>query len=218
MPVNLFDPREFGFPEGSVIYDFPLGARKAINESRLRIRGSQSYVRFWERVLTHSERERLGGDVKNCFGQDKDAARILCGLRGWTTERSVIEIAFRLNFLSAQDYEWLREVAGDPVQAEATNGRTTQAIPSWNRETGLLEFAGQPCREIRVARATTIVPVLDDFQEADWPPSIVYVNDTVDEQRIHQVCRNLNSNLNGICFSVQDQNICWHPSTSTTAS
>ncbi len=212
MPLDLFDPNEFGFPEGSAIFDYPPDARKAINESRMRIRGYQAYVRFWERVLTNEERERLGGDVEICFYNDKNTARILSGLRDWTTERSVIEIAFRLNFLSPQDYDWLREIAGDPVQAEPPN----EEIPSWNRETGQLEFGRQLCREIRVARATSIVPVLDEFQAAGWPPSVAYFNDTVDEQRIHQVVRNLNSNLNGICFSAQDQNICWRSSSLTT--
>ena len=216
MYVNLFDPSEFGFPEGSAIFNYPPDAKKAINEARMRIRGGQAYSKFWNRVLDAHERNQLGNDLEACWQQNHCSINLLCRLREWTAERAIVEIAHKIGFMDPAEYQWLLEVAGDPLTDESST--TVEPTPSWNRETGLLEFAGQLCREIRVARATTITPVLDEFQAAGWPPSIVYVNNTVDDQRIHQVRRNLNSDLHGIYFTVQGQNICWHPSSPTTAS
>ena len=215
MPINLFDPSDFGFPEGSAIFDYPPDARKAINEATMRTRGSESYVRFWNRVLSVAEREQLGNDLEVCFKQDPSCINLLCRLRDWIAERATIEIVYRLGFLTGADYQWLRNVVGDPISEETVAPLApTLSTPSWDRSSGRLEFEGQLCREIRVARATAIVPILDAFQVGNWPPTIPYLNESHDGQRIHQIVRNLNMGLVGIRFGVRDQDICWSPSTS----
>ena len=210
MPTNLFDPSEFGFPEGSAIFDYPPDARKAINEATMRTRGPESYVRFWNRILSAAEREQFGDDVEACYEQNPSCINLLCRLRDWIAERATIEIAYHLGFLASVDYQWLRNVVGDPVLEETVAPPApTSPKPSWDRAAGRLEFEGQLCREIRVAKATAIVPILDDFQAGEWPATVLYVNESHDGQRIHQVVRNLNTDLVGIRFAVIDQNIGW---------
>ena len=102
MPINLFDPSEFGFPEGSAIFNYPLEARKAINEASIRIQGPQSYSRFWDRVLGATEREQLGDDFEACFAEDRNCINLLCRLRDWVAERAVVEIAHKLGFLTGR--------------------------------------------------------------------------------------------------------------------
>ena len=211
-PINLYDPADFGFPEGSPIFSYSRDARRAINEARMRIQGSQAYIRFWERVLTATERGELGNDVEECFQTNPISINLLCELRDWNPERAIVEIAHRIGFLTQVDYEWLREVVGVPVLDEPNSGNPLAGeTPVWDHQVGRLDFRGKLCRDLHVARAKTIVPILDAFQEADWPPTVEYQDDTVDPQRIHQLVRNLNCGLTGIRFSVQDRHICWHP-------
>lgn len=189
-----------------------MDARRAINEARMRIQGSEAFIRFWERVLTPTERDGLGNDVDACIQSSPVNINLLCELRGWIPERAIVEIAHKIGFLTSVDYQWLRDVVGDPLLAEASSPvRPEQPTPSWDRESGRLEYDGELCRTIRTARATSIVPILDAFQAAKWQSTVDYQNETVEEQRIHQVVRNLNSNLTGIRFNVQDQQICWQP-------
>ena len=203
MPVDPFDPAEFGFPEGSPIFSYPPDARRAINEARMRIQGSQAYLRFWERVLTPKERDELGNDVEACFQANPININLLCRQRTWIPERSVVEIASRLNFLTSADYEWLRQVIGDPVPGDPVT-------PSWDRGTGQLTFQGQQLRQINVRAATLIVPILDAFEEQGWPSSLESPIDTsIDRQRIHDAVSNLNRSLKTIRFRVQGDSICW---------
>ena len=213
MPVNPFDPSQFGFPIASPIFDYPSEARKEINEASLRIGGPKGFLLFWNHVLTEAEKEQLGGDVEACYERNTHSANLLCGLRNWIPERAVVEIAFSLGFLTNQSYSRLtRLVSGTHVDTFLTED--SHARPQWDRSTGRLEFRGDLCREIRrVSKATSIAPLLDRFQEANWPSCVEHEPCSIDPQRIHSVVRSLNTKLTGIRFRVNDNRICWDPLT-----
>ena len=207
MPVDLFDPKQFGFAKGSPIYSYPPNARKLINESSLRIRGSSNYIQFWERLLSPSEREQLGGDIDNCAANQPSCADLLCELReAWGRERAIIEIAYSLGYLSSQDYEWIRQLDTDAIPI-------ANRTPTWNRRTGVLEFEGKRCRKITVGKATKIAPLLDQFQAAGWSTCVKFAFNPkdADPQEIHQACRKLNSKMEHISFYVEGENLFWKP-------
>ena len=205
MTVNLFDPNQFGFADGSPIFDYPPNAKKLINEASLRVQGSSNYVQFWDRVLDAGEREKLGGDVDKCAAANSSCIDLLCKLRTfWIRERAVAEIAHKLGCLATPDYEWIRQLIGDKAL-------TAVGHPKWNCEAGTLEYDGKLCRRIFVRKATKIVPVLDQFEEAGWSPSIKFLSQAPDPQEIHQVCRKLNAKLNHISFHADGMNITWAP-------
>ena len=189
------------------IYSLQPETRKAIIEANERIKGPQGFQRFWNRVLTPEERERLGGDMEACYQENPFAVNHLFRLREWSPEHSIIEIAYRLGFLSLVDYEWLQGEIG--VSPEATPTPPEDIVPTWNRESGRLELHGQLLRSVRVSVATNVSSVLDRFQEAGWPPFIPNPIESIDPQHIYQVVQSLNDNLSVISFHAQDGNICW---------
>ena len=204
MALNPFDPIQFGFTIGSPIFDYPPRAKKLVNEATVRIQGSSNYVQCWERMLTPDERKQFDDDVDKCVERHSSCLDLLCKLRSsWTRERTVVEIAYLFGYMSPQNYQWICQLDGDSIPDR-------NVVPNWNRKTGRLEFDGRICREIKVVkRAKKIVPVLDKFQEAGWPSDIEYVSQSLDDQEIHQACRNLNSDLSHISFHVDTPNILW---------
>ena len=213
MSVDPYDPSQHGFPIGSAVFGYPRTTRREINEASLRIRGAEAFLRFWERVLTDVEKEQVGGDVEECFARNSHCVNLLCELRNWTPEKAIVEIAYQLEFLTVQRYSSLmRLIAGADVGAITTSDEAS-IRPNWNRQTGHLEFRGQICREVRVARATNLVPVLDSFQESNWPRCVEHQVSSIDPQRIHDIVGSLNSSLEGIRFHVNERQICWEPTT-----
>jgi hypothetical protein len=205
MSINLFDPKQFGFVEGSQIFGYPPNAKKLINESSLRIKGSSNYVQFWERVLTDRERVQLGGDVDKCAENQPSSMNLLCELREcWSRERAIIEIAHSLGYLSSHDYQWIRQLDTDAIPV-------ANRTPTWNRRTGVLEFEGKRCRKIVIGKATNIVPLLDQFQATGWSTCIKFKFNTMDPQEIHQACRKLNANMEHISFFVEGEDLFWKP-------
>ncbi|MDB2686157.1 hypothetical protein N9Y42_03005 [Mariniblastus sp.] len=214
----LSDPSQFGFHAGSPIFDFDVEERRAIIQARLRIQGGRQFVKFWDRVLTEDERTKLGDDIDVCFEMDQSSVNLLGPLRSWSAERAIIEIAYRLGHMSLIDYEWLLPMlspASQNVDFTAQADLKELAIPVWSRGNGTLHYQGKLCRSVKVARATSIVPIFDAFEEAGWPELLEdLVNCVEDPQRVHQVVRNLKTGLSHISFRVQEQAIAWSPTAS----
>jgi hypothetical protein len=130
---------------------------------------------------------------------------LLCKIRTcWGRERVVAEIAHKLGYLSPNDYDWVCQLTSEATPVSAL-------IPTWNLETGRLEFDGKLCREIQVSIAKTIVPVLDQFQQQGWPQSVEYQFLTADPQEIYQIRKRLMADMNYIAFRVKAQKIFWEP-------
>ncbi len=158
-------------------------------------------------MLTADERKKLGGDQSASF-QQQYVANFLMDLRGYSLERSIIEIAFQLRSLSVQTYDWLLPEIGELPP------RNIRENPVWRLDSGLLEFRGEVIKRVRVAVATNVVLVLDEFQKRNWPGSIENPIKSVDPQTIHQTVRSLNDGLSDIRFYALNERICWETATS----
>ena len=156
-------------------------------------------------MLEQKERDELGDDIDKCVAKYPSCVDLLCQLREtWERERVIVEIAYTVGFLSPQDYDWIRQLSGEEVPSAAFT-------PFWNRDTGLLKFGGKLCRQLTVHLATKTVPILDQFQDSDWPEAIDYEFMTPDPQEIHQTCGNLNKNMKHISFHASGKKIYWRP-------
>ena len=211
--TDLADPNKFGFPAGSAIYGCKFEARRAVIEAHNRIKGPEAFSRFWDRILSDDERVKLGNDLTACYAANPFAANHLGPLRGWSLEQAIVEIAHSLGFLASQDRLWLLKDIG--ISSDALEMQQQLGIPVWNKRTGKLHFEGKLCRELNVARAKAIVPILDEFQAQRWPE---YIGGLVftghNPEAIYQTVRNINKGLVGIKFSVQGQDIHWNPTAS----
>ena len=155
-----------------MIYDLGPEDRQAIIQARMRIIGAPAFVRFWDFVLTEQERKTLGDDIDRCYHADPLSANHLGPLRDWSPERSIVEIAYRLNHLSTADYQRLVTYVlggsvgnGKPVGNEPPRSD----VPKWDAQSGKLTYGGKVCRRIKVSRATTIVPVLRRAADENLP-------------------------------------------------
>jgi len=94
-------------------------AQQAFLECRQRICNVPGAQRLWERHLTPSDRDRLGGDFCRAY-EEHQILGMWVTLRGVTRNRAVLDIGLRLNFLSEGDYQWLvREIGEFPNTQEA---------------------------------------------------------------------------------------------------
>lgn len=79
--------------------------------------------RFWDRVLSPDDRERLGGDLRAAYRKYDGPVGIWMHLRGVSDFRALIEVARALNFLSELEAQWLLrefgELAANPEQTIA---------------------------------------------------------------------------------------------------
>ncbi len=204
-PLDTTDPSQFGFPEGSVIYGCSIEVKREIVQASQRIRGSAAFQRFWDRVLSSNERDTLDGDVGRCFDQQY-APFFLVQLRGYSLERAIIEIAYRIEFLTPSTYEWLMREIGDSLP------RTIFDTPVWNRDVGRLEFRGKLAKEVR-SIAKNVISVFNKFETLDWQDCIENPVKSDDQQKIHEIVRSINAGLTGLRFSVRNGRICWSAST-----
>jgi len=102
----------------------------------------------------------------------------------------------------------VRETAGDAVGLEAKSVNNALesdellcAKPVWDNERGELSFAGDVIRKVS-ARATSVRPILDEFQREGWPSRIddPLPFKTWYATRIQEACDSLRTNLTRIDF------------------
>jgi hypothetical protein len=160
-----------------------------------RIQPFVSAARLWERVLHVRERQRLGDTVQHAY-----AAHGTVGMwqkvRGGSDARGVIEVARALGFIDQTNYEWLvREIGERPKAIKQSLNK-----PTWDVRSGELCFQGQVIRKVRLMRRpSNIHRILDAFQTAKWKTQIANTL-SLDQQRLHQALRSLNTGLNSIGF------------------
>lgn len=212
---DLTDPSKNGFPGGSPIYTYSPQDQRTVIQALLRIKARPEFVKFWDQVLTDGERQELGDDIDACYKKNTFSSIHLAPLREWSSEQAIIEIAYRLNYLSSADYERFgtQHFGASGIGSSSSAGNCAAVI--WDRDSGRLMYNGQVCRTVKVARATSVVPVLDEFEKAGWPESIKGLVDTSENpQRIYEVVRRLNRDLEHISFTTQGESIIWSPTVS----
>jgi hypothetical protein len=93
---------------------------KAIQELRTclyRIGSLASAQRLWDRHLTPSDRERLGGNLLRAH-RKHDTFGLWSELRGITPDRAVVEVGQKLGFIRDVDVDWLLGEFGETRDGE----------------------------------------------------------------------------------------------------
>ena len=176
--------------------------RSVVDELRtasMRIRPAVVAARVWERLFTEDDRQRLGGDIQECWPL-LGTARMWREARGGSIEQAIIGVAEGVNLMDAATARWLRRELGEE------EGSTTaeDEHPTWNVDRGELRFGGQLIRRLRVLqRPTNIQQILDEFEAAEWPSRIDNPL-SLGQEQLHQALRSLNRGLDLIRFHGQE--------------
>ncbi len=162
---------------------------------RLKLKAAASAHMMWERLLSDEDRASLGGDLETCW-RSMGTVGIWMRLRGVSELRAAVDLGLELDHISAADHKWLLREIGESKTS------SVRVLPSWNRDTGELQFGGQFVRRIaRRMLAANIVLILDAFQKQGWPDRI---DDPLpngpDKQRLREAVRTLNKRLKVIRF------------------
>lgn len=183
-----------------------LRVEKRISELNSQLLIQNHYVTAWENLLTDEERERLGGDLKQCWRKTPNLVALWIELRGKSQVRTILDLAHDLHLLVFADYQrFLSEVGESETEADGP------VKPVWDAARRELRYRGRPVRRVRSASvASTISPILDAFQAQGWPAQITHaVNVSLSRQPLYDAVRKLNRGLQEIRFHVDDDFIYW---------
>lgn len=162
-----------------------------------RICAAASARRLWDRVLSPEERERLGGDLQQCYSR-LGTVGMWTELRGVSPERAVVDVARELGFLDEPTAKWLLRETGE----QAPSSRSGE-VPSWDPERGELRLGNRIIRRVRImAGPSNIQQILDTFETEGWPGRIDNPL-TYGRQQTYQALRSLNTRLEAIRFHAQ---------------
>ena len=188
---------------------------KRISELNSQLLIRNHYVAAWENLLTDEERERLGGDLKQCWRKTPNLVALWIELRGTSQIRTILDLAHELHLLMFAEYQrLLAEVGESEPQADVGENESRAdgpVKPVWDAARCELRYRGRPVRRVRSASvASTIVPILNEFQAQGWPARIAHaVNVLLSRQPLHDAVRKLNRGLQEICFHVDGDFIYW---------
>ena len=177
--------------------------RNVIEELQLqlaRVSAPMSAERFWERVLTEDDRQRLGGNLQAAYRERHGTVGMWMWLRAVAQPQAVVDVARALGFLDDATYRWLLREIGEPQQ-ESPN----REVPVWNRTEGRLRWRNRIVRRVRIMRQpSNIQRILDAFETAGWPASLDNpLPGRVDQLQLHQALKSLNHGLIRIRFRAQ---------------
>ena len=172
-------------------------ALECLRQNFLRVENRPASLRLWSRVYSHSDKQRLGGDMVASYQARGNVASWML-LHSVSGERAVAELALKLGFISQTTLEWLLEALGEsPALATVSSD-----VPEWKGDVGELRYGGNIVRRVKSpCNARNIVIILDAFQSAGWPQRILDpLNGGRDSQRLREAIRNLNAKLQQIVF------------------
>lgn len=170
-----------------------------LRTAALRIRSNVVAFRVWERVFTEEDRQKLGGDIEQCWPR-LGTAGMWREARGGSLEQAVIDVANAVNLLDDNTANWLRR------ELDMVDGPTdaVEVRPVWDAERGELHWGNDVIRRVRVLRSpTNIQQILDAFQAAGWPNRIDNPL-SFGQEPLHQTLRSLNRGLETIRFHGQE--------------
>lgn len=164
-----------------------------------------------ERCFSQEQRAVVEADWHNfdeCRQQQSDEkpawkniVRWYMELHGVSQYRSIIDVAFKLDFLTVEERKWLlRETNED--DGDDSEDPAQACKPHWDRERRELTYRGEVIRRISgLERAKNVVAILDCFELDSWPPRIddplPYQADPV---RLAAAVKSLNTGLTAIRF------------------
>jgi len=135
-----------------------------------------------------------------------NAIQLWIELKGVSGFHAIVELAYQLNFVFSPEYERLLTHIG-----ESTHAPEGPVKPVWDKARRQLRFRGRIVRRVRGENVSSnISPILDAFQESDWPPRIVHSIDvSLSTQPLHDAVGALNRGLQEIRFHVDGDYIFW---------
>jgi len=160
------------------------------------------YELAWKMAFTSAERQRLGGDVLKCREQRPNLIALYMNVRGVSQYRATIELADKLKILPL-DRDYLLEVTGELVgESDQPSKISVEQAPVWDKDSFTLSMGKEPIRTVKKPQAaTSIIAILDAFQEEGWPPRI---DDPLrrgpDPIRLAGAVKSLNTGLQRIQF------------------
>lgn len=96
---------------------------QALEDNYLRIDTWTAFQRVWERLLTPQERDTLPDGMATVWKAQRTVG-LWMSLRRCSRMRAILDLAFRLNFLTETDYRWLlRETREDVESLDVARGR-----------------------------------------------------------------------------------------------
>jgi hypothetical protein len=96
---------------------------QALEDNYLRVCSWTAFKRVWERVLTPQERNAFPDGMASVWNT-QGTIGLWMFLRRCSRMRSILDLAFRLNFLTETDYQWLlRETREDVENVNVACGR-----------------------------------------------------------------------------------------------
>jgi hypothetical protein len=152
----------------------------------------------WDLLFNDTERQSLGTSYEVAVGRFKSSIKMWTHLRGVSEVQAIPELTCLLGRCSTTRRDLLlRHLDGLP------NRNDDSSRPRWSLVDRQLTLNGRPIRTVSgPTRATNVVPVLEAFQNEQWPARI---DDPLpggpDQQRLHATIRSLNTGLSGIRFS-----------------
>lgn len=167
-----------------------------LQKHEFRLQDPDTAHHVWHRMLSHSERLRLG----SLEDQYRDGRTVGIWMRAKNVSRELAIVQLSIESgLPRADATWMLEELGEtlPDDYERVPDR-----PNWNRERGELTFTGEVARQIaRVNQARNIVLILDAFQEEGWP---MRIDDPLPgnggAERLGDTLRRLREGLSAITF------------------
>lgn len=174
-------------------------SKKKMFDLQARIEPWSSASDIWRFVLTPSEQNRLGGNLKKAFRAHGGTVGMLQRLWGCTPAAAIIQIYERTGSVPGPELARLRRAFNLPVvQPESKDTK-----PVWNATTCQLTFRGTVIRKYRgESVARNVTRILDKFEETKWPEWISDPLSTLpDPHRLRESIRSLNRGLQLIRFS-----------------
>ena len=182
-------------------------AKEELASLRLRTATAPIARIVWERLLTPAERERLGGDLADCWSR-LGTAGMWVQARGVSVQQAIVEVAESANLITRTTAVWLLQEFGIHGPKSVSTIR-----PNWEKAKGELRWGKQVIRKLRVMQyPTNIQKIVDAFQEAGWPPSIRNPLRRQPED-LRQTLYSLNQGLKVIRFGSQQggNSVTWKP-------
>jgi hypothetical protein len=172
----------------------PASAVDRMQDLHARLSSQQIARQIRDRLLTDEERASVGDDALTLADIPQTWGR----LRGMSLERAVLDLALRMNLVTAGDHQHLNEALG----LVETTARGTGPVPEWDDAAAVLRFQGRIIRRLpRPNHSPNMLAILRAFQEEGWTSRI---DDPLPNGRkpwrLRETVRSLNDGLEIILF------------------
>lgn len=151
----------------------PEALQVSLEELCLKVCNENAKQELWANGFTDADRAKFEGPPSEVLMMHK--VPVLWHLaRGTPTwNECIVEVAYALGFIHGPRREKLLADLGSKILKRSSSSGQAKTLPHWDRETRELRYRGKVVRRVaRPKQAGNIVPILDAFEAAGWPPRI----------------------------------------------